>query len=50
MSRVEQFPRTTLGGTEILSVVFRVTEGARLTGLKAGDVIIGTCNQIATAR
>lgn len=50
MTRVDQFPRTTLGGTETLSVIFRVTDGVRLTYLQAGDVIIGQINQVASGR
>jgi len=49
MPRVDQFPRTTLGGVEQLHVLFRVTEGVQLTGIKAGDVLIGTISKRASS-
>ncbi len=50
MPRVDQFPRTSVGGTDELYVVFRVTEGVQLTGLKAGDVLIGTTSKRASSQ
>lgn len=50
MPLVEDYPRTTLGGTETLTVIFRVTEGVRLTGFKAGDVLVGTLTTQVSGR
>jgi uncharacterized membrane protein required for colicin V production len=50
MPLVDEYPRTTLGGTEQLYVIFRVTEGARLISFRAGNATVGTMTQVVNPR
>lgn len=47
--RVELLPRGSISGTEELWLAFRVVEGTRITGLKAGDLTIGTISKTIQA-
>ncbi|MCI0629235.1 MAG: CvpA family protein [Phycisphaerales bacterium] len=45
--KLKDFPALPTSGGQTLKLVFSVTEGSTITGLKCGDVTVGTCSLLA---